>query len=133
VSGADPCSIQPIYNGIHTPSFGVSPFEPVDPTITWVGRIDPLKDVKTLLREFVAVRESIPNARLRIFGGTPRGNDGYHRECVDLRDSLGLADGATFEGRGLITDVPRRAHRRVGEHLRRLSVFRVEAMASGRA
>jgi glycosyltransferase involved in cell wall biosynthesis len=135
VSGADPCSIQPIYNGIHTPSFGVSPFEPVDPTITWVGRIDPLKDVKTLLRAFVAVRESIPNARLRIFGGTPRGNDGYHRECVNLRDSLGLADSATFEGRvAFITDAYHAGHVVVSTSISEGFPYSVlEAMASGRA
>jgi glycosyltransferase involved in cell wall biosynthesis len=135
VSGADPSSIQPIYNGIHTPSFGVSDFEPADPTLAWVGRIDPLKDVKTLLRAFAVVRESIPNARLRIFGGTPRGNEGYHRECVALRDRLGLADCATFEGRvASIAEAYHAGHVVVSTSISEGFPYSViEAMASGRA
>ena len=58
-----------------------------------------MKDVKTLLRAFVRVRLSIPNARLRIYGGTPPGNEGYRNECLDLRDKLGLEESVAFEGR----------------------------------
>jgi glycosyltransferase involved in cell wall biosynthesis len=98
-TGANASSVQPIYNGIHAASFQSSDWEPDVPTIAWVGRIDPLKDVKTLLRAVAQVREQIPDVRLRIFGGTPRGNEAYHRECVALRDSLDLSECATFEGR----------------------------------
>ena len=135
VGGADPASIQPIYNGIHAPNFGVSESEPDVPTLAWVGRIDPLKDVKTLLRAFALVRESIPNARLRIFGGTPRGNEGYQRECVLLRDQLGLVESATFEGRvASITDAYHAGHVVVSTSISEGFPYSVlEAMASGRA
>jgi glycosyltransferase involved in cell wall biosynthesis len=45
------------------------------------------------------VRERVPEARLRIFGGTPAGNGAYRDSCRDLIDELGLAGVATLEGR----------------------------------
>ncbi len=98
-NGADVQKIEPIHNGIDVNEFAATAATTEHPTLVWVGRIDPLKDVKTLLRAFVRVRLAIPNARLRIYGGTPPGNEGYLRECLDLRDQLGLEESATFEGR----------------------------------
>jgi glycosyltransferase involved in cell wall biosynthesis len=98
-NGADVDKIEPIHNGIDVDGFKSTAANTEHPTLVWVGRIDPLKDVKTLLRAFVRVRQSIPNARLRIYGGTPPGNEGYLRECLDLRDKLGLEACAAFEGR----------------------------------
>ena len=40
-----------------------------------------------------------PTRRLRIYGGTPPGNEGYLNDCVDLRDKLGLEESVAFEGR----------------------------------
>ena len=36
---------------------------------------------------------------LRIYGGTPPGNEGYRNDCLDLRDKLGLEESVAFEGR----------------------------------
>jgi len=66
-----------------------------DPTLVWLGRIDPLKDVETLLRAFAIVRERIPTARLRIFGAASNQNLDYLERCIALRDSLGLVGAAT--------------------------------------
>lgn len=98
-NGADVGKIEPIHNGIDVDEFASTAARTEHPTLVWVGRIDPLKDVKTLLRAFDRVRRVIPEARLRIFGGTPLGNEAYRRECLDLRDKLGLETSATFEGR----------------------------------
>ena len=89
--------IRPIYNGVDTAHFPVTYDEPTVPTITWVGRIDPLKDIETLLRAFAKVRTSLPEARLRIFGATPEGNEPYHARCLRLADELDLGESATFE------------------------------------
>lgn len=134
-TGADPTSIQPIYNGIHTPSFQRSDVEPNVPTLAWVGRIDPLKDVKTLLRAFAEVRDCIPSAKLRVYGGTPRGNEAYYRDCLALRDQLGLAASATFEGRvPSITEAYHAGHVVVSTSISEGFPYSVlEAMASGRA
>ncbi len=98
-NGADVDKIEPIHNGIDLNGFASTAANTEHPTLVWVGRIDPLKDVKTMLRAFARVIRVIPNARLRIYGGTPPGNEAYLRECHDLRDKLGLETSVTFEGR----------------------------------
>jgi glycosyltransferase involved in cell wall biosynthesis len=98
-NGADVDKIEPIHNGIDVHGFTSAAVNTEQPTLVWVGRIDPLKDVKTMLRAFALVRQAIPNAMLRVYGGTPVGNEGYQRECVELRDRLGLGSTAVFEGR----------------------------------
>ena len=50
---------------------------PTLPTISWVGRIDPIKDLETLLRAFALVHEEMPAARLRLFGSPPKGRESY--------------------------------------------------------
>ncbi len=48
MNGAAPHRIRPIYNGVDASHFPVAVTEPDVPTLSWVGRIDPLKDVETL-------------------------------------------------------------------------------------
>jgi polysaccharide biosynthesis protein PelF len=68
------------------------------PVVAWAGRIDPLKDVETLLRAAAVVRDSRPEIRFRLFGGAPPGNEEYHARCLDLYDELRLRESVTFEG-----------------------------------
>lgn len=98
-NGAAPERIHPVYNGVDAESFVASPSEPDIPTLVFLGRIDPLKDIETLIRSFAKVREVMPKARLRIFGGASAENEEYLNRCVALRDGLDLAGAATFEGR----------------------------------
>ncbi len=98
-NGADGSRIHPVYNGVDVGSFVTSPSEPDVPTLSWLGRIDPLKDVETLLRAFVHVRDVLPAARLRIFGAASAETKSYLDRCMALRDSLDLEGSATFEGR----------------------------------
>ena len=95
--GADPDRIVTAYNGVDPQSFSELP-EPTVPTIGWVGRIDPLKDLETLVRGFAIVRDKVPAARLRLFGPVPPGNEAYARHIRGLVDSFRLEDVATFEG-----------------------------------
>ena len=97
--GADPGRIRIMYNGINPRDFPLAQGEPQYPTIVYVGRIDPLKDLHTLIRAFAMVRERVPAARLRMFGPVPTGNEEYQESCVRLIAQLGLSDAATFEGR----------------------------------
>jgi glycosyltransferase involved in cell wall biosynthesis len=76
--GADPDAIATAYNGVDAGDYPVAEGEPDVPTVGWVGRVDPLKDLHTLIRAFALVRAEIPEARLRIFGGTPAVNRIYH-------------------------------------------------------
>jgi glycosyltransferase involved in cell wall biosynthesis len=134
-NGADVNKIEPIHNGIDVDEFRFTAVNTEHPTLVWVGRIDPLKDVKTLLRAFARVRIAIPAARLRIFGGTPKGNERYLRECLGLRDDLGLETSATFEGRvRSISDAYLSGDVVVATSISEGFPYAVlEAMASGRA
>jgi glycosyltransferase involved in cell wall biosynthesis len=97
-NGCDPKRIRPIYNGVDAANFIRSSSEPDVPTLVWLGRIDPLKDVETLLHTFARVREVKPETRLRIFGTASKENRGYLKVCEDLARSLDLGDSVTFEG-----------------------------------
>jgi glycosyltransferase involved in cell wall biosynthesis len=96
--GADPANVVPIYNGVEPERYTAIEDEPELPTISWVGRVDPLKDLETLVAAFALVREKLPSARLRLFGPTPAGNEEYERRCLALADRLGVADGIVLEG-----------------------------------
>jgi glycosyltransferase involved in cell wall biosynthesis len=134
-NGTAPERIRPIHNGVDPASFPFVADEPDVPTLVWVGRIDPLKDVETLLRAFAQVRATIPDCRLRLFGPTPQGGEYYLDRCVRLMAELGLDNGpVTFEGR---VNPPLEAYR--AGHLVLLTSISeglpyvvLEAMASGR-
>jgi len=94
--GVDPARIRVIYNGVDPARIDVWP-EPDDaPTIGFVGRIDPLKDLLTLIRAFARVRMVIGGARLRLWG--PATSPAYLEECKATVTELGLWDSVTFEG-----------------------------------
>ncbi|MGW5639040.1 GT4 family glycosyltransferase PelF [Streptomyces sp. NPDC003832] len=97
--GAAPESIRTVYNGVDPAAFPPAGPEPGGPTLSWAGRVDPIKDLETLIRAFSLVREELPEARLRLFGGTPRGGEAYRERCEALAAELGHADAVTFEGR----------------------------------
>ncbi|MEE1762590.1 GT4 family glycosyltransferase PelF [Streptomyces sp. SP18BB07] len=97
--GADPESIRTVYNGVDPAAFPPAGPEPETLTLSWAGRVDPIKDLETLIRAFALVRAELPDARLRLFGGTPRGGEAYRERCEALAAELGHGDAVTFEGR----------------------------------
>ncbi len=92
-------NIRTVYNGVDPDLFPAAGPEPATPTLSWAGRVDPIKDLETLIRAFALVRAELPDARLRLFGGTARGAEGYRDGCRRLADELGLAESVVFEGR----------------------------------
>jgi glycosyltransferase involved in cell wall biosynthesis len=97
--GARPDRIQTVYNGVDPADFPAAGGEPATPTISWAGRVDPIKDLETLIRSFALVHAELPEVRLRLFGGTPKGGEGYRRRCEDLAAELGVGGQVVFEGR----------------------------------
>jgi polysaccharide biosynthesis protein PelF len=73
--------------------------EPEVPTISWLGRIDPIKDLETLLRAFAIVAGELPGSRLRLFGSPPPGGEAYLQRCRSLAASIGIGEAVAFEGR----------------------------------
>jgi polysaccharide biosynthesis protein PelF len=97
--GADLSRVRTVYNGVDPADFPAIESEPGVPTISWAGRIDPVKDLETLLLAFALVHRKMPAARLRMFGSPPHGQEAYLERCKALADELGLGDVARFEGR----------------------------------
>jgi polysaccharide biosynthesis protein PelF len=97
--GADLSRVRTVYNGVDPADFPALADEPEVPTISWAGRVDPVKDLETLLRAFSLVRRQIPAVRLRIFGSPPQGQEPYLERCRALAAELGISEVVTFEGR----------------------------------
>jgi glycosyltransferase involved in cell wall biosynthesis len=87
--GAPPERIRTVYNGVDPAAFPPAGPEPGVPTLSWAGRVDPIKDLETLIRAFALVAKEIPGARLRLFGGTPRGGGGLPRRMPVARRGAG--------------------------------------------
>jgi glycosyltransferase involved in cell wall biosynthesis len=97
--GADPKRIQVVANGIDPEQFPEAPAHLEDPpTAVWVGRIDPLKDLLTLVNAFHWVRQALPQAQLLLFGPVPRGNEAYAEGVRARVKELGLEDNVRFMG-----------------------------------
>ncbi|MGW7416105.1 GT4 family glycosyltransferase PelF [Streptomyces sp. NPDC054863] len=103
--GADPERIRTVYNGVDPQLFPHAGPEPEIPTLSWAGRIDPIKDLETLVRAYAICRAEMPALRLRLFGGVPEGGEAYRTKLEKLAAELGVTDGITYEGR--VSDVAR--------------------------
>ena len=96
--GAKAQRVITVPNAVDATAFPPVEGEPDVPTVSFVGRIDPLKDLATLIEAFAIVRDSVPDARLRLFGPTPAGNEAYRGELDALVVACGLEASVTFEG-----------------------------------
>jgi len=113
--GADPGKIDIIPPGVDTSKFyPIPPDEakefvgiPVDKKmVLFVGRIEPLKGIKTLLQAIGDLRDngnSGENLCLAVIGGELEGKDGHESADMKLlnglRDEYGLGDMVTFLGK----------------------------------
>jgi glycosyltransferase involved in cell wall biosynthesis len=103
--GAPPARLRVIPNGIDLARYGAMRpgARPHRPTIALIGRVVPIKDVKTFLRAAARLRDSIPEVRALVLG--PLDEDpGYADQCRTLVDHLGLGDTVTFTGRVALAD-----------------------------
>ena len=129
-----PGRIRPVHNGVDPEEFPAAPDEPSAPVLAWVGRIDPLKDVETLLRAFALILAQVPQCQLRVFGPTSEENEQYRQRCAKLAAALRLDQAVTFEGRVSSVQEAYRAgqvvvHTSISEGL---PYTVLEAMATGR-
>ncbi len=88
--GASPEKISTAHNGVDTQVFWPVSSPPDDPIISYVGRIDPLKDLVTLIKAMPRVARTIPRVQLQITGPVPDTNKGYYEELVSLVRELDL-------------------------------------------
>ncbi len=96
--GAAPTRVHTIRNGVDGSAYRLIRTEPEEPTIVFVGRIDPLKDLDTLIRAHALVVKALPRTQLRIFGPVPAGNENYAAGLRALVGELRTDRLVTFEG-----------------------------------
>ena len=105
--GAPPQRTRNIPNGINVPRFSplraqrsASP----PPILCLIGRVVPIKDVKTYIRAMRTVVNRLPGAQGWIAG--PEDEDpGYAEECRELAEGLGLSDNIKFLGFQQMTEL----------------------------
>ncbi|WP_405924087.1 DUF3492 domain-containing protein [Streptomyces sp. NBC_00035] len=94
--GADRAKLRTVYPGMEASRFaevgeGAESSGCADPdTLVWVGRVEPAKDLMSLLHSFAEVRKEEPKTRLRIVGAPADGTDGatYLAHCKALAAQL---------------------------------------------
>ena len=95
--GIDPDKIHVLYNGLRQPEPPTP--APGNKVVVSVGRIDPLKDVHTMLRVAQETLRHVPDAQFLHYGPVTEGEEAYGRSCHALHEQLGLGDRFRFMGR----------------------------------
>jgi glycosyltransferase involved in cell wall biosynthesis len=104
--GAPDDRLQIIPNGVDAARFGKVQRAARNggPVVALIGRVVPIKDIKTFMRAVAILREWMPDVRGMIIG--PQDEDPeYAKECVALHAHLGLGDGLVFTGRKKLDEV----------------------------
>ncbi len=107
--GADPDKIRIIPNGINLDNFlGLKAADhdyqgQTEFSVGFVGRVVPIKDVKTFLRAIKIVALKIEKLKVFIMGPTEEDEE-YYEECVNLVRLLHLEDIVEFTGKVRVTD-----------------------------
>jgi glycosyltransferase involved in cell wall biosynthesis len=94
--GVHPGKIHVVHNGLPAP-LEATPL-PGTRTVVSVGRIDPLKDVHTMLHAAGEALRHVPDATFLHYGPVTAGEESYGRSCRSLHDRLGLGERFKFMG-----------------------------------
>ncbi len=97
IDPSTPARTRVIHNGVRTETF-VPDATPVDvgPVAVFVGRVDPIKDLETLLAAFARVRRTVTDARLEIWG--PESDPEYSTHLRREATSAGIDGAVEFRG-----------------------------------
>jgi polysaccharide biosynthesis protein PelF len=130
--GVERGRIRVIPNGIEPPASFTEP--PRSNKVIAMGRIDPLKDVQTMLLVAQEVARRMPEARFEYWGPATAGQEQYARVCAQMHEELGLGDTFRFMGRtadphGVIRDGDLVLMTSISEAM---PMALLEAMAQGR-
>lgn len=97
--------IEVIYNGVDKDAFSpkiVNFKKNKYPTVVSVARVDPVKDIITLMKAAAEVKKEIPDVRFIIYGSVSVPS--YFEECKKVKEELNLGDSFVFAGH--TSDVP---------------------------
>ncbi|MFO0069510.1 MAG: GT4 family glycosyltransferase PelF, partial [Alphaproteobacteria bacterium] len=97
--GADPSKMLVIANGVNIGHYAALTHpRSASATVALIGRVVPIKDIKTFLRACAIIKQEIPDFFAYILGPTDE-DEGYYEECLTLVKLLGLDDHVEFTGR----------------------------------
>lgn len=97
--GALEGKLEVIPNGIELARFSsVTRLQNGQPTVALIGRVVPIKDVKTYIAAIAKLRASIPDIRALMIGPTDEDPE-YTDQCKRMVEELGLGECFTFTGR----------------------------------
>ncbi len=85
-----------VYNGVDGSKFSDQDYWPARPTVVSVARIDPLKDILTLIAASAELRKLVPGVAVEVWGPSP--DPDYRRECELLIDEFSLRDTVYLRG-----------------------------------
>lgn len=96
--GVENEKIRVIYNGVDEDVFKPSKkaLNNEHPTVVSIARIDPAKDIITLMKAAKIVKKEIPDVRFIIYGSVTVPE--YYEECLKVKEELKLGDSFIFGG-----------------------------------
>ncbi len=101
--GADPGKMQIVPNGVDFERYSSIKRVPHSPTVALIGRVVPIKDVKTFIRACSRLRVLMSDLTALVMG--PKEEDlRYYEECRQLVEHLGLRDTIRFTGKVKLED-----------------------------
>lgn len=103
--GAERAKLSVIPNGVDFDQLAPAALRRTEhpPTVALIGRVVPIKDIKTYIRAVAILRQIVPDVRALVLG--PEDEDPeYCAQCRELLDHLGLQASFTFAGRVSIAD-----------------------------
>lgn len=97
--GAPPEKLRIIPNGVDYDAYAAIPHVPLERRrrVALIGRVVPIKDVKTFIRACALLRATIPDLEARVLGPTDEDPE-YYEECLALVRHLGLESTVMFPG-----------------------------------
>jgi glycosyltransferase involved in cell wall biosynthesis len=95
--GVDPEKILVLRNGMQASAAATPP--PRTRTTISIGRVDPLKDIQTMLRVASETLQRVPDATFLHYGPVTQGEEAYAQACLALHTSLKLGHRFRFMGR----------------------------------
>ena len=103
--GAPSGKLSVIPNGVDFAGFSAIARDetPRPPTVALIGRVVPIKDVKTYIRAAAILRDLVPNVKVLLLGPTDE-DAMYSQECRDMVSHLGLNEIFEFTGRVRLHD-----------------------------
>lgn len=102
--GAMPEKLMVIPNGVDCNAYSKIKIEKQDrPTIALIGRVVPIKDVKTFIRTCSILKEQFSDLQAYVMGPTEE-DPSYFKECEDITNHFNLQETVSFTGKVKLHD-----------------------------